>query len=72
MDVFDYSFILKMIILFVLSMLAIFGCYMILKKISHKSGFWCYSYDFPFTGKDIIEEDIKTSIVNGFCLDFSK
>ncbi|SIS39285.1 hypothetical protein SAMN05421639_104391 [Chryseobacterium shigense] len=51
MDVYDYSFILKMIILFILSMLAISGCCLILKKINRKSDFWCYSYDFPYWKK---------------------
>ncbi|SFN15960.1 hypothetical protein SAMN05421594_1450 [Chryseobacterium oleae] len=51
MDIHDYSFILKLIILFVLSMLVILGCYMILKKINHKSDFWCYSYDFAYWKK---------------------
>lgn len=51
MDIYDYSFILKLMMLFAFSMLVIFGCCLLLKKINHKSGFWCYSYDFPYWKK---------------------
>ncbi len=51
METFDYSFVFNLSIAFVLSMLIILGCYFILRKINHKSGFWCYSYDFPYWRK---------------------
>lgn len=51
MDIYDYSFIFKLIILFVSSMLVILGCSLILRKINQTSDFIFYSYDFPYWKK---------------------
>ncbi|MDH6250921.1 hypothetical protein M2347_000648 [Chryseobacterium sp. H1D6B] len=51
MEIYDYSFIIKLTVSFVLLMLAILGFYLIIRKKSYKSGFWCYSHDFPRSRK---------------------
>lgn len=51
MELNDYSFILGSGVLFLLSMLIIITFYLILRKRSYKSGFWCYSMDFPQSKK---------------------
>ena len=51
MEIIDDSLILELIILFVLSMLIVSGCYCVLRKINDKSRFLCYTYDFPYWKK---------------------
>ena len=69
MDIYDYSFIFKLIILFVTSMLVILGCCLILRKINHTSDFLFYSYDFPYWKKYNKRKHQITAVII-FCSDF--